>query len=288
MATYAIGDIHGCFDELQNLLTKLAFNPKHDNLWFVGDLISRGPNSLGCLRFIRDLGDSAKVVLGNHELRAIVGLSGNGTKEFNSFMGFFNNIPDREELYSWICSLPLVHHDKKLGFTMVHAGLAPNCSLADALNYSEMFSNILADKKLTKEFFAKSNKKKAYQQPDPNNQRDCLYYNVELMTKIRYCNKDGKLLSPKEVRESKLLGENGEPHKGSPYQAWHKHRIWQADEKIVYGHWAVAGLTIGSHHFGLDSGAVYGGKLTAMQLDHPQHPITQVDSHPYIVIPSNA
>jgi bis(5'-nucleosyl)-tetraphosphatase (symmetrical) len=288
MAIYAIGDIHGCFDELQNLLEKIAFNPQHDKLWFVGDIISRGPNSLGCLRFVRNLGDSAVMVLGNHELRAITGLSGNGTDEFMAFMGFFNNIPDKDELYSWLRSLPLVHHDKELGFAMVHAGLAPNCSIADALSYSAMFGKVLADRQLTKQFFAHTNNKLPYQEPSTDNQDPWLHFTVGLITKIRYCTKEGQLISPKNMRESGFLGEDGKPHKESPYQAWHKHRVWQKDEKIIYGHWAQAGLNLGSHHFGLDSGAVYGGKLTAMRLDHPQHPITQVDSHPYIVISSSA
>ncbi|MBF0380644.1 MAG: symmetrical bis(5'-nucleosyl)-tetraphosphatase [Magnetococcales bacterium] len=284
MATYAIGDIHGCFDELQSLLTKINFDPQHDRLWFVGDLISRGPNSLGCLRFVRNLGDRAVVVLGNHELRAITGLSGNGTKEFLEYMGFFNNIPDLEEIYSWLRSLPLLHHDEELGFTMVHAGLSPNCSVADALHLSEKFGKILADKMLTKKFFAPTKRKLPYEEPPREDIEAWLHFNVGLMTKIRYCTKQGGLISPKEVRESGLLGADGEPDKNSPYQAWHKQRNWQKGERIIYGHWAVAGLNIGKQHFGLDSGAVYGGKLTAMQLDHPQHPITQVDSPPYIVV----
>ncbi|MBF0444130.1 MAG: symmetrical bis(5'-nucleosyl)-tetraphosphatase [Magnetococcales bacterium] len=288
MAIYAIGDLHGCFAELQNLLAKIAFNPKHDKLWFVGDLISRGPDSLRCLRFIRDLGDSAVVVLGNHEMRAITGLSGNATDEFKSFMGFFNNIPDLDELYIWLCSLPLVHHDKELGFTMVHAGLVPNSSVADALRHSAMLGKILADRQLTKQFFAHSNNELAYQEPDPENQNPWLHFIIGVMTKIRYCTKEGELISHKDMLVKGLLSDDGEPLKESPYQAWHKYRVWRTDEKIVYGHWAVAGLNVGSNHFGLDSGAVYGGKLTAMRLDHPQHPITQVDSHPYIVIGSSA
>jgi bis(5'-nucleosyl)-tetraphosphatase (symmetrical) len=283
MATYAIGDLHGCFPELKALLNKIDFKPDHDRLWFVGDLISRGPDSLGCLRFVRDLGDRAVVVMGNHEVRAIAGLSGCGTLEFDSYMGFLANAWDRDELYAWMRSLPLVHRDLELGFSMVHAGLYPNWSVADALAISARLGEIFSDVELTGQFFSQ-HLKPANEQPEAVDSWEWLAFALGVMTKIRHCTRDGRLISPKMVRESGLLGPDGKPAKDSPYQAWYEQRSWLPGEKLVHGHWAMAGLTINSHCFGLDSGAVYGGHLTAMRLDHPDHPITQVDSKPYIVV----
>ncbi|MBF0454726.1 MAG: symmetrical bis(5'-nucleosyl)-tetraphosphatase [Magnetococcales bacterium] len=284
MATYAIGDLHGCFPELKRLLAKIAFNPHQDTLWFVGDLLSRGPDSLGCLRFIRHLGNRAVAVMGNHEVRAIMGLSGNGTRAFHDYMDFFAEAPDRAELYGWIRSLPLIHRDQRLGFTMVHAGLHPLWSVEDGLERAACLGEIFADENQTRRFFSKPYNKPVLEEPDRSDRMAWLHFALGLMTKIRYCTRDGRLISPKEVRESRLLGDDGHPPKDSPYQAWHHHRPWQPGERIIYGHWAMAGLTRHRHSFGLDSGAVYGGKLTAMQLDHPDHPIFQVSSKPYVVI----
>ncbi|MBF0357574.1 MAG: symmetrical bis(5'-nucleosyl)-tetraphosphatase [Magnetococcales bacterium] len=284
MAVYAIGDLHGCFEELKALLRKIAFNPKNDKLWFVGDLLSRGPDSLGCLRFIRNLGDRAVATMGNHEVRAILGLSGNYDKDFSAYMTFFNDIPDRDELYKWLRSLPLVHQDPELGITMIHAGLPPNWTIADAVVRSNKLAKIFADHEQTKKFLAHPLPKPTNNEPDHDDEIPWLKFALATLTRIRYCTKDGVLISPKEVRTSGLLDKTGHPPKDSPYQAWHQHRSWQPNEKIVYGHWAMAGLTIGHHSLGIDSGAVYGGKLTAIQLDHPEHPITQVDSGTYLVM----
>lgn len=282
MAIYAIGDLHGCYSELQQLLAQIAFHPQRDRLWFVGDLISRGPDSLACLRFVRDLGDRAVAVLGNHEIRALTGLSGNATAEFNLYMGYFSDASDREELYDWLRTLPLVHRDRSLGFTMVHAGLHPDWSLDDAVERSDKLSVILSDRERCRAFLADDHPKPPLEEPPPDEEESWLHFALALLTRIRYCTRKGRLMTSKEVRESGLLEGSGEPPENSPFQAWHHHRPWQPGERVVYGHWAMAGLNLGPHAYGLDSGAVYGGHLTAMRLDHPEHPVFQVDTPPYI------
>ncbi len=284
MAIYAIGDLHGCLDELQKLLDAIKFDPGSDRLWFVGDLISRGPDSLGCLRFVRGLGDRALVVMGNHEVRAIAGLSGKNSMEFENYMGYLIDAADRDELYAWMRSMPLVHRDEKLGFTMVHAGLPPNWSIDLALATSDRLAEIFSDVESTRQFFADCDLQPPNDEPEAVGSMEWLQFALGLMTRIRYCTRDGRLITPREIREGGLLGPEGRLAQDSPYQPWYEHRDWQPGEKIIHGHWAVAGLTINSHCFGLDSGAVYGGQLTAMRLDHPDHPITQVDSKEYIVV----
>jgi len=122
MATWAIGDIQGCFDELQQLLRAIAFKPGRDRLWLVGDLVNRGPKSLETLRFIRDLGASASVVLGNHDFHLLAVAAGVGRLHKKDTLQPILDAPDREELLDWLRFRPLLHHDAVLGYLMVHAG----------------------------------------------------------------------------------------------------------------------------------------------------------------------
>lgn len=284
MALYAIGDLHGCLAELTALLDKISFDPQNDRLWFVGDMLSRGPDSLGCLRFIRGLGDRAVAVLGNHEIRAIIGLSGNFNADFDSYMGFFAGAPDRDELYCWMRSLPLVYRDAEVGFTMVHAGFSPKWSIDEALQLSNRFVEIFADAQQTSMFFAGSSEKDYLQEPKTADEHERLRFALTMMTRVRYCNREGDIMFPWHLRAKGLLDADGRLKKDSPYQPWYALRKWLPGEKVVYGHWAAAGLALDSHSFGLDSGSVYGKKLTAMRLDHPAHPIVQVDSQEYFAV----
>ena len=133
MATYAIGDVQGCYAELRRLLDELQFDPHADCIWLVGDLVNRGPDSLATLRFVRDLGPSAVVVLGNHDLHLLAIQAGNLRKhDGDAGIGAVLNAPDREELLYWLRHRPLLHRDDQLNFTMIHAGLPPQWDIDDA------------------------------------------------------------------------------------------------------------------------------------------------------------
>ena len=118
MATYAIGDIQGCFAELQKLLTHIEFNPVEDTLWFTGDLVNRGPRSLDVLRFIKDLGDKHITVLGNHDLHLLAIAYGVRTAHQGDTLDEILNAPDKMELINWLRTRPLLHADDATSFVM--------------------------------------------------------------------------------------------------------------------------------------------------------------------------
>src|SRR5574337_352283 len=117
MAIFAVGDIQGCYDELQQLLTRIKFNPAEDRLWFTGDLVNRGPKSLDALRFVRNLGERAVCVLGNHDLHLLAVAAGVGPPRSADTLDTVLSAPDRDELLDWLRHRPILHHDAALGFT---------------------------------------------------------------------------------------------------------------------------------------------------------------------------
>ena len=142
MATYAIGDIQGCFDSLQRLLEHCAFDRRRDRLWLVGDLVNRGPKSLETLRFVRELGDAAVTVLGNHDLYLLMVAEGHGKRGKDDTLGPILEAPDREELLDWLRHRPLCHLEN--GFCMVHAGLLPQWSTAQGRQLAREVEAVLS------------------------------------------------------------------------------------------------------------------------------------------------
>src|ERR1035437_9096318 len=132
MATYAIGDVQGCYQELRELIATIAFDPLHDRLWFVGDLVNRGPASLEVLRYVRDLGDRAVTVLGNHDLHLVALALGSSRLRGEDTLEEVLKAPDRDELISWLRGRPMLHAEDRC--VMVHAGLLPQWSVDKAEN----------------------------------------------------------------------------------------------------------------------------------------------------------
>src|SRR3990167_1092486 len=143
MPTYAIGDVQGCFSALKTLLAHISFHPKTDTLWFTGDLVNRGSQSLETLRFIKNLGNRHRIVLGNHDLHllAVASNAHAGWKE--DTLNAILTANDRKELLDWLIQQPLFHHDEKLGFSLVHAGLAPAWDLMTAKKLANEVETIL-------------------------------------------------------------------------------------------------------------------------------------------------
>lgn len=260
MATYAIGDIQGCFDALEFLLEKISFNPEKDTIWFAGDLVNRGDKSLETLRFIKNLGDSAICVLGNHDL-TLLALAEGSKKLKNHTMDNILEAPDREELLSWLRHRPLIHHDKKLGFTMVHAGLPPQWDLKTAQKCAHEVEEVLRSDRYH-EFLNNMFGDKPKKWKDDLEGWDRLRFITNSFTRMRYMKPKGKLnFSDKGSIGTQMEG----------YIPWYEAPNRKSEDlKIVFGHWSTLfGHTSHPNVYALDTGCLWGGSLTAMRLDGP-------------------
>jgi bis(5'-nucleosyl)-tetraphosphatase (symmetrical) len=259
MSTYAIGDIQGCFDALQALLRTIQFDEKTDTLWCTGDLVNRGPQSLAVLRFFKGLGDRHQVVLGNHDLHFIgVAYQVRATHAGDTLQDLLA-APDREVLLDWLCTRPLLVHDAALGYTMTHAGLAPQWSLRDAGRIAKEVETLLQGKSralLLKEVFGNV--------PDYWDESlagmDRLRSAINFFTRMRFCYPDGRL---------NFTYKGALASKPADIIPWFdvKPRL-NADLNLIFGHWAALnGQADKPHLFPLDTGCVWGNCLTAMRLE---------------------
>ena len=232
--------MQGCDRTLERLLARVSFVPARDRLWFVGDLVNRGPRSLEVLRRVRALGDRAVVVLGNHDLYLVAHASGAVPRKRDALEAVLN-APDRDELVAWLRTRPLLHQED--GFVMVHAGLRPEWTVEEAARRARAVEAGL----------------RGPQFADVVTRRDAaLSRDLAVLTRMRLVLPDGKL--------SDYSGEPaGAPAGATPWFALpgRRHR----DATIVFGHWASLGLHIGDGVIGLDTGCVWGRVLTAMRLE---------------------
>lgn len=260
MSVYAIGDIQGCYDELQALLEKIAFTPEKDQLWFTGDLVNRGPKSLEVLRFVKGLGDSAITVLGNHDLHLLALAHGNQRFADNkeSSLDAIFQAADRDELLHWLRHQPLLHHDQQLGFTMVHAGLPPQWDLTIAIQMAKKVEAALQGEEYL-QFFSNMYGSQPDQWHESLQGMDRLRFAVNCFTRLRYCDKDGKLLF-------KPKGKPGTQPAGS-YPWFEIEQRKSQTMKIIIGHWSTLGLHIKNNIFAIDTGCLWGGCLTALRID---------------------
>lgn len=260
MAIYAIGDVQGCYDSLQRLLDKLEFSPESDQLWFVGDLVSRGKKSLKTVRFVKDLGDSAITVLGNHDI-SLIGMH-YGVIPVHASLKKFLKSKHAEELVDWLRFRPMLHVDKPLGFCLVHAGISPQWGLKKASklareievplrggNTAEWIQNVYGNK--------------------PNiwsgdlESFDRHRYILNAFTRMRYCNsKDGslnfKLKGVPKIRNSSTI-------KQVPWFMYAKRKSLPV--RVVFGHWSSLGYYHDESVIAIDTGCIWGRQITAVRLD---------------------
>jgi bis(5'-nucleosyl)-tetraphosphatase (symmetrical) len=252
MATYAIGDVQGCYDELQALLALIGFNATHDRLWFVGDLVNRGPKSLEVLRFVKDLGDRAVVVLGNHDLHLLTQHEGLERRRPDDTFDDVLGAPDARELVDWVRTWPMMHVEGN--FAMVHAGLLPKWTIQFALSLGKEVETALRAPDY-RDFLANMYGSKPERWHDSLMGWDRLRVIVNAMTRMRFC-------TPEGVMEFHAKGVETP----SGYFPWYETRTG-AELAIVFGHWSQLGLKLDERIAALDTGCVWGGALTALRLD---------------------
>jgi bis(5'-nucleosyl)-tetraphosphatase (symmetrical) len=256
MATYAIGDVQGCYDALRRLTDIVHFDPARDTLWFVGDLVNRGPQSLETLRFIISLGDAAVSLLGNHDLHLLVAASGHTKQYPGDTLGGILAAPDREELLHWLRQQKLMHVGD--GYAMVHAGLLPQWTIAKALTLAGEAEAVLRGD--NHDDFLRplyGNQPSAWR--DDLMGDDRLRVIVNAMTRMRLCTAHG------EMEFSHKLAPVNMPRGFMPW--YDVPGRASRDTTILFGHWASLGVLLRNDVIGLDSGCVWGRKLTALRLE---------------------
>ena len=259
MATYAIGDIQGCYGPLRRLLDTLKFDPGRDRVWFCGDLVNRGGESLEVLRLVRSLGKAAVVVLGNHDLSlcSIAERSSSEQRRANADLGRVLFAEDRDELLDWLRSRQLFHVDRELGFAMVHAGLAPKWTIELAEKRAHEVEAKLRGPnraRLLKQMFG--NKPGSW---SPKLEGiDRLRVIINVMTRLRFCDARGRI----------AFDEKGAPgsQKAGLYPWFEVPGMVKRELRIVCGHWSTLGLLAGLGVLAIDTGCVWGGPLTALEL----------------------
>jgi bis(5'-nucleosyl)-tetraphosphatase (symmetrical) len=259
MSTYAIGDIQGCFASLKKLLTQIQFDASNDTLWFAGDIVNRGPQSLETLRFIKQLGDKHTLTLGNHDLH-LLALSHDAHPGWkDDTLDEILSAPDKKELLDWLVSKPLIHHDNNLGYTMVHAGLASQWDLSTAMKLASEVETAMRGASAA-EFFHHMYGNEPDQWSNDLQGYERLRCITNYFTRVRFCYADGRV-------DLKFKGTlDNHPDDLMP---WFQvpHRANQ-NLKIIFGHWAALnGVTNTPGTFALDTGCVWGFSLTAMRLE---------------------
>ncbi len=254
MSTYIIGDVHGCFLSLQQLVEKLQFNPVSDELWFVGDLINRGPDSLEALRYVKSLGNNAIYVLGNHDLHFLAVYHQVRKRSGKDTLQQLIHAPDSNELVHWLRHQKFLHHDKSLNTVMVHAGIPPMWNLKTAKKQANKLAKKMRSDDYVELLHALfGNRPEHWHDADTPRRRRRFAANA--LTRMRYCWSDGSL----------DFTFNAQPAaRPQGLYAWYNVPNRQPiEETIVFGHWAAHPAIAPPGIMPIDRGRVYGGSLVA-------------------------
>ncbi len=268
MARWAIGDVQGCCDELEQLLARIRFSAERDRLWFVGDLVNRGPYSLRVLRLVRGLGANAVSVLGNHDLHLLaVALAGQRLRKSDTLSEILA-APDCDALLEWLLLLPLAYFEPEHGDLLLHAGILPQWSVALTLQLAGDVQRVLQDDARTLLAAMYGDQPDRWQPTLAGTDR--LRFAINVLTRLRFCTADGRV----------DFKQKGKPDSApKPWLPWFKvpGRV-SREQRIVFGHWSALGFLSERGVLGLDTGCVWGGTLTAVNLDDPEAPPVSVPS----------
>jgi bis(5'-nucleosyl)-tetraphosphatase (symmetrical) len=260
MALYAIGDVQGCDRELGLLLDALNFSAQRDRLWFVGDLVNRGPDSLAVLRRVRGLGDAAIVVLGNHDLHLLAVVLGGARLRTGDTLDALIDARDRATLLDWLISRPLMHVDVARKIALLHAGLAPQWDIDTAQGCAREFEHALQHH--PEALFAEMYGDKPDVWDEALLGMERLRFIANCFTRLRYLDVQGRLALRAKGAPKKSAAQGLTPWFEAAQARWRGTRI-------VFGHWSTLGLHINADVIGIDTGCVWGGSLTAVRLDPP-------------------
>lgn len=264
MATYAVGDLQGCLQPLQQLLQRVNFDPAHDRLWLVGDLVNRGPDSLGTLRFLYDMQDALTIVLGNHDLHFLATIWHPDFLRKHDTLQEIHDAPDCAELVSWLRQQKLAHYDPALNALLVHAGVPPQWSLEQALARAAEVEAILQDDAHISDFFLNmyGNKPKLWDEQLQGHER--LRVITNYFTRMRFCNAAGKL---------QLKAKNTPDQAPEGFGPWFSYpSLTLAQHRIIFGHWAaLEGRSTHPNAIALDTGCVWGGAMTLYHLESGEY-----------------
>jgi bis(5'-nucleosyl)-tetraphosphatase (symmetrical) len=282
MSTYVFGDIHGCFDTFQALLKKIQWNPKYDTLWCVGDLINRGPKSLAMMEWILDHQDHVQCILGNHEIHLLACYAG-------ASFGFGDTIdecltsPKADEIISWMQKQPLIYQDGS--HAMVHAGISPLWSWQEACDKAKLVESVLQSDdglSLLAHFHPSRKKAKLTKTIEDYEHIPEWVKDLGWFTRVR-------TLNPHDQMNEKFKGSLD--HIDQDSQPWfneYQHQVKNSKtcpSMLYFGHWAALGIYVGEHVYSLDSGCIWGRKLSALRLE--DHQLFQQKTVDRSLVPKN-
>ena len=270
MSVWAIGDMQGCYGSLVELLGKIEFNPKHDRLWIAGDLVNRGEDSLETLYYLYSIRDSIEVVLGNHDIALIAAYY--GIKKSNPTIDPVLASVDAKKLIDWLRGQKFLHVDYRLGYCMAHAGISPEFDLGMALRYAKRIEERLRGEDGDVKLWLKKMFRDGVERFDRDaSSIDIDKYIISSFTRMRYCYGDHRLDFDQKGAPTYALKEKG-------LKPWFEcDNRADIDLKIIFGHWSTLGFYHDENVLALDTGCLWGGKLTAARIDVDEVEIVQVE-----------
>ena len=262
MTRYAVGDVQGCDGELRALLARLKFSADRDELWFVGDLVNRGPGSLAALRLVHALRANATVVLGNHDLHLLAVACGARRRRSSDTLDDVLAAADREPLLEWLLQRPLAHAAG--ADLLVHAGVVPQWTAALTVSLAAEVSAAMRRDPYALFRQMYGNEPERWDERLSGSER--LRFIINVLTRLRVCTADGRV---------DISLKSGPPPASSPLRPWFEHANRATrDVRVIFGHWSALGLVARAGVIGLDTGCVWGGALTAIDLDSDRPPVS--------------
>ncbi|SEM77672.1 Bis(5'nucleosyl)-tetraphosphatase, ApaH [Pseudomonas sp. ok272] len=278
MATYAVGDLQGCLDSLLCLLKRVSFDPQKDRLWLVGDLVNRGPQSLETLRYLYSIRESLVCVLGNHDLHLLAAGHNIERLKKSDTLREILDAPDGKELLAWLRQQKLLHYDEIRDIALVHAGIPPQWSLRKALKYAAEVEAALRDDNLFAPYLDGMYGNDPAKWDSDLKGVTRLRVITNYFTRMRFCTSEGKL---------DLKGKEGADTAPPGYAPWFTYKDRKTHGlKIIFGHWAaLEGQCNEPGIFALDTGCVWGGAMTLMNVDTLERLSCPCDEHGNLALP---